>query len=381
MMENHSFDHFLGQYSQIRKDADGSDPSMCNKFEGENFCVTHDGPFHTDEPENFIPDVDQQIYNVKFGTMPSASSEPTMGGFVKNYMRYREKDRAAEVMQGLNQSTLPVLYKLVEEFALSDRWFSSVPGSTFPNRNFLHAATAGGVIDNTIPKLGYPLKTTFEALDKINISYGIYSASPMPSTLLYRYFRSPFRSPGKSMGQFYQECKSGTLPSYVFLEPAMYGIDQRLRNDQHPHAGSFYDIRRGERFYKEVYEGLRASPQWNDILFLLVWDEHGGFYDHVPPPINVPNPDGITHPTFDFTRLGIRVPAILVSPRIPRGLLIPKSDIFEHSSVSSTLHELFGMPYLTNRDANSKSFHIYANLTEPRTDCVMKLPDPAYSMT
>ena len=74
----------------------------------------------TEEPENFIPDVDQQIYNIKFGTMPSASSEPTMGGFVENYMRYREKDRAGEVMQGMNQSSLPVLYKLAEEFAISD---------------------------------------------------------------------------------------------------------------------------------------------------------------------------------------------------------------------------------------------------------------------
>ena len=153
MMENHSYDHFLGEYSQIRKDADGSNPSMCNKFEGQNFCVTHDGPFQyvkyssfclkligfllhyfiyftniffllkkksTDEPENFIPDVDQQIYNIKFGTMPSASSKPTMGGFVENYMRYREKDRAAEVMQGMNHSSLPVLYKLAEEFAISD---------------------------------------------------------------------------------------------------------------------------------------------------------------------------------------------------------------------------------------------------------------------
>ena len=97
--------------------------------------------------------------------------------------------------------------------------------------------------------------------------------------------------------------------------------------------------------------------------------------------MNVSNPDGITHPTFDFTRLGIRVPAILISPRIPRGLLIPKSDTFEHSSVSSTLHELFGMPYLTKRDASSRSFHMYANLTEPRTDCVITLPDPAYNMT
>lgn len=82
---------------------------------------SHIHPHSTDEPENFIPDVDQQIYNVDFGTMPDLHDDkPTMKGFVKNYLRYREKSRAAEVMQGLNETTLPVLYTLVQEYAISD---------------------------------------------------------------------------------------------------------------------------------------------------------------------------------------------------------------------------------------------------------------------
>ncbi|KAI8365959.1 phosphoesterase [Radiomyces spectabilis] len=381
MMENHSFDHFLGQLKDIRPDVDGSDASMCNPIDtsdDEQICVTHDGLFHTQEPENFIPDVNQQIYNIPFGTSPAPDASPNMKGFVANYVRYRGKDKAAEIMQGLNQSTLPVLYTLVQEYAISDRWFSSVPGSTFPNRNFLHAATAGGVVNNDIPPLGYPLTTTFEKLHAINVSYGIYSASPIPSTILYRYFRSPLRRPGTTMDQFYIDAEKGVLPSYTYIEPALFGVDQRLRNDQHPHAGSFYDIRRGELFYKQVYEALRASPQWNNLLFLLVWDEHGGFFDHVAPPTDVANPDGITDPSFDFTRLGIRVPAILISPWIPKGLLIPQTDIFEHSSVPSTLHELFGMDHLTARDRSARPFHTYANLSEPRTDCIKTLPNPAW---
>ncbi|KAG0168753.1 hypothetical protein DFQ29_010017, partial [Apophysomyces sp. BC1021] len=340
----------------------------------------------TEEPENFIPDVDQQLFNLDYGVQPRKNATPNMQGFVANYAMYRGEKRAAEIMRGLNESTLPVLYTLAKEYAVSDRWFSSVPGSTYPNRNFLHAATSGGVVTNDFPTLGYPFTTTFEMLDQIHVDYGVYSASPIPSTILFRYFRSPFRTPGKGMDEFFTDARSGKLPSYTYVEPAMYGVDQRLRNDQHPHAGKFYDIRRGEQFYKQVYEALRDGPQWNDLLFLLVWDEHGesislpGFFDHVPPPSGIPNPDNITNPTFDFTRLGIRVPAILISPRIPRGFVIPSSETFEHASVPSTLHALFSMPFLTFRDRSARPFHTYANLSIPRNDCISKLPDPAWNL-
>lgn len=220
------------------------------------------------------------------------------------------------------------------------------------------------------------------------------------------------------MDQFYEDCRNGNLPPYTFLEPAMFGVDQRLRNDQHPHAGAYYDIRRGEQFYKRVYEALRAGPQWNDTLFLLTWVSSLTVCDIMiiimrrvrmnmvvsmimlcrksitallirlfprlrtgsVSPDHVVNPDGKTHPTFNFTRLGIRVPAVLISPRVPKGLVLPKTDIFEHASVPSTLHALFNMPYLTRRDANALAFHGYANLSEPRTDCPETLPDPAWNM-
>ncbi|KAF7727430.1 hypothetical protein EC973_007499 [Apophysomyces ossiformis] len=384
MMENHSYDHFMGYFSRINPATDGSNPTMCNRMGSNKYCVSHDGLFHTEEPENFIPDVDQQLFNSEYGVQPHKNATPNMQGFVSNYAMYRGEKKASEIMRGMNETTMPVLYTLAQEFAISDRWFSSVPGnlhiyqkqngssnsdwvtyktlvlgSTYPNRNFLHAATSGGVVTNDFPSLGYPLTTTFEMLDRIHVGYGVYSASPIPSTVLFRYFRSPFRSP---------DARNGRLPSYTYVEPAMFGVDQRLRNDQHPHAGKFYDIRRGEQFYKQVYEALR------------IWDEHGGFFDHVAPPSGVPNPDNITHPTFDFTRLGVRVPAILVSPRIPKGLVIPSSEIFEHASVPSTLHALFGMPYLTLRDQYATPFHTYANLTTPRTDCVSKLPEPAWNL-
>ncbi|KAI8334978.1 phosphoesterase [Chlamydoabsidia padenii] len=302
-----------------------------------------------------------------------------MGGFLSNFILYRDPKYASEIMQGLNQSTLPVLYTLAQEYAISDRWFSSVPGSTFPNRNFLHAATSGGIVNNDIPKIGYNMTTVFEVMDQHAVNYGIYTASPFPYTSLFRYFRRPtMLQKYQNMDAFYKDSQAGRLPSYVYLEPAMFGLDDRVRNDQHPRANAFYDLRRGEQFYKKVYESIRSSPQWESILFLLVWDEHGGFYDHVAPPSNVVNPDGIVDPTFDFTRLGIRVPAIMISPWIERGLVLPRAHQLEHASVSSTLHALFGTPYLTRRDQQANTFHQFANLSVPRSDCPLILPEPAW---
>ncbi|CAO3617299.1 unnamed protein product [Cunninghamella echinulata] len=218
-------------------------------------------------------------------------------------------------------------------------------------------------------------------MDKYEVSYNIYTVSPVPYTYLFRYFRT-----AKSLKNikhhdietFYLDCKNGNLPSFVYLEPSMFGVDQRLRNDQHPRANAFYDLRRGELFYKQIYEAIRSGPQWKNILFLLTWDEHGGFYDHYPPPTNVVNPDGKSDPTFNFTRLGIRVPAVLISPWIPKGFVLPKEHTLEHASVSSTIHSLFGTPYLTRRDQQANTFHQFANLSTPRDDCPMKLPDPAW---
>jgi phospholipase C len=121
------------------------------------------------------------------------------------------------------------------------------------------------------------MTTIFERMDQQGIPYGIYTAGPFPYTTLFRYFRQPTKlEKHGSMEDFYNDCKAGTLGSYVYLEPAMFGLDYRLRNDQHPRANAYYDLRRGELFYKQVYEAVRSSPQWESMLLVLVWDEHGG---------------------------------------------------------------------------------------------------------
>jgi phospholipase C len=163
------------------------------------------------------------------------------------------------------------------------------------------------------------------------------------------------------------------LPNYVFIEPRYFDFLVWKANDYHPP----HDVRFGEYLVADVYATLRASKLWEKSLFILVFDEHGGFYDRLSPPRPVPNPDNQhSHdPFFGFTRLGVRVPAILVSPLIERGQV--DSTVFEHASVPATVKKLFGLPaFLTARDAAAATFESVLSLSTPRTDAPITLPVP-----
>jgi len=179
-------------------------------------------------------------------------------------------------------------------------------------------------------------------------------------------------------------CEEGNLPTYSFLEPRYYSLTSEFpANDQHPD----HNIEDGEIIIKWIYETIRASPQWNDVAFIITWDEHGGLYDHFPTPLNVPNPDGkiCDGPPFDFKRIGIRVPTVIVSPWVNKGSVVhrptngpfPDSE-YEHSSIISTISKVLGInKHLTKRDAWAGTFdHVFLNRTSPRTDCPTKLPPP-----
>jgi len=174
------------------------------------------------------------------------------------------------------------------------------------------------------------------------------------------------------------------FPPFSYIEPKFASSATGAAQDQHPD----HPITAGEATMKEVYETLRASPQWNDTLLIITYDEHGGFYDHVATPQDgVPKPDEFNAPAneakFNFERLGLRVPTILVSPWINKGTLISKPDgptntsRFEHSSLPATLGKIFGFKsFLTKRDEWAGTFEQYlTQRTTPRTDCPMTLPD------
>ncbi|GAA3431758.1 hypothetical protein GCM10018954_013590 [Kutzneria kofuensis] len=167
----------------------------------------------------------------------------------------------------------------------------------------------------------------------------------------------------------------------MFIEPDYGDVlvgarDFRGGNSQHPLA----DITDGERLIKTVYEAIRNSPHWEHSVLIITYDEHGGFYDHVPPPPAAPPEDRIVFPHnvhhgFAFDQLGVRVPAVVVSPLIPRGTV--DHTTYDHTSLLATVEHLFGLDPLTRRDAEANHLlHLFA-LPEPRRDAPTVLPDPA----
>jgi hypothetical protein len=182
------------------------------------------------------------------------------------------------------------------------------------------------------------------------------------------------------MPQFFEDVANNELPLYSWLDPQYSEDVFEPATDQHPD----HDVTMGEKLLKKIYESLRASDRWQDTLLIVYYDEHGGFFDHVPPP-NCPNPDGInsTHisPPFAFQRLGVRIPVVLVSPWIKKGTVghkpAPDQPQYCHSSLIHTMREQFApaSPPLTKREDWALTFDDLINLDEMREDCPMTLPD------
>lgn len=393
-MENRSFDHMLGWMKRLNPIINGVTGSESNRVTVSDPNNSPQEVIFFNDTSHYVVEPDpghsfQAIREQTFGSDEARPGPATMGGFAQQaYEVNGSIEMARHVMNGFRPEMVPVYEALVREFAVFDRWFASVPASTQPNRLFVHSATSAGATSN-IPALlakGYPQRTIFENLEKDGISFGIYYQN-IPATLFYRNLRKlKYITKFLPYGVFFKKhAKEGKLPGYVVVEQRYTDTKADPANDDHPS----HDVYQGQMFVKEVYETLRASPQWNQTLFVITYDEHGGFYDHVPTPVSgVPSPDGIVGPDpfkFEFDRLGVRVPTIVVSPWIEKGSVVhkatgpyPESE-YEHSSIPATLKKLFNLssPFLTNRDAWAGTFEsIVQTRTEPRTDCPVQLPTP-----
>ncbi|KAF5188295.1 Non-specific phospholipase c1 [Thalictrum thalictroides] len=385
-MENRSFDHVLGWLKSIRPDIDGLIGTESNRVNATDhnspeIFVSNDALFIDSDPGHSFQAIREQIFGSK-----NVSNPAPMNGFVQQAMNMSET-MAKTVMSGFKPGVLPVYTELANEFAVFDRWFASVPASTQPNRFYVHSATSHGATSNVRKDLihGFPQRTIFDSLDENDLSFGIYYQN-IPATLFFKSLRklkhvTKFHNYGL---KFKLHAKWGKLPNYVVVEQRYFDNEILPANDDHPS----HDVVMGQKFVKEVYETLRASPQWNETALLITYDEHGGFYDHVPTPVSgVPSPDGIIGPEpfhFRFDRLGVRVPSILISPWIEKGTVIhepngptPQSQ-FEHSSIPATVKKLFNLNsnFLTKRDAWAGTFEDQFYLRDtPRNDCPEKLPE------
>ncbi|KAJ4950439.1 hypothetical protein NE237_027271 [Protea cynaroides] len=391
VQENRSFDHMLGWMKSLNPEIDGvtgneSNPLSTSDPNSERIYFSNQSEYVDPDPGHSYQAIYEQVFGVAWSEENSTQKLlPTMEGFAMN-AEETETGMSVAVMNGFRPDAVPVYKELVSEFAVTDRWFASNPTSTQPNRLFVHSGTSHGLISNDTKILiqGLPQKTIFESLDEDGFSWGIYYQFP-PATLFYRNLRKlkyifkfhPFDL------EFKNHCKEGKLPNYVVIEQRYLDSSILRGNDDHPS----HDVSVGQKFIKEVYEALRSSPQWNEILFIITYDEHGGFYDHVPTPVaGVPSPDDIVSPApyyYQFDRLGVRVPTFFISPWIEQGTVLhgpsgpyPTSQ-FEHSSIPATVKKIFNLKdFLTKRDAWAGTFETLLTRTTPRTDCPVTLPDP-----
>ncbi|PIA60180.1 hypothetical protein AQUCO_00400811v1 [Aquilegia coerulea] len=384
VMENRSFDHMLGWMKKLNPEINGVDGTEFNPLSTTDPNSPH--IFFEEQSHYVDPDPGHSFQAIReqvFGSNVTSTTTPPMNGFAQQaFSMWNSTNMTQSVMNGFNPDMVAVYKTLVQEFAVFDRWFASVPSSTQPNRLYVHSGTSHGATSNNASLLikGYPQKTIFEEMDDAGFSFGIYYQN-IPATLFYKNLRKIKYIKNFHLYDltFKSHAKNSKLPNYAVVEQRYMDLKLFPANDDHPS----HDVYQGQMFVKEVYETLRASPQWNETLLVITYDEHGGFYDHVPTPVTgVPSPDGIVGPPpffFGFDRLGVRVPTIMISPWINKGTVVhgpngspfPTSE-FEHSSIPATVKKLFNLPtlFLTKRDEWAGTFEsIVLGRTQPRTDC------------
>jgi phospholipase C len=286
---------------------------------------------------------------------------PPLNGFVASFRTALQYDlkrapTTRELQQAMNcfdPIQLPALSALARNFVLCDHWFADVPGPTMPNRAFVHAATSQGYTYNADWKPKFDCKTLY---DRINAnpsrSWRSYYHDQDDILELYPYLKKDATNHVLFEGNFVSDVAGGKLPTYSFITPAFINSPQHPANSMHAPA----DVRPAEKLVADVYGALRAHPEvWKKTLLIVVFDEHGGYQDHVPPPATV-SPDGIAGRTdqsflvpFDFKRLGLRVPAILVSPWFKPAV---DSTVYSHATIPGSIIEALKLPggFLTKRD-------------------------------
>lgn len=380
MLENRSFDSMLGYLYPAGSNFDGLTGQESNPWNGGNVGVwtslqltPQAASIPDPDPRELFTDITEQI----FGAGQAPPSPPTMSGFVTSYMKTATNDPKA-VMHGFAPEQVPVLSTLAENFGVSDRWFASAPCQTWPNRLFVHTGTAAGYVDNTWRL--YEAETIFNRLTEKQRSWRIYHHDVPQSLMLARIWSELPEHLYSFEDHFAADALAGRLPNYSFIEPRYYpdAISGHMPNDQHPP----HNILFGERLIARVYDAVRNGPGWKQTLLIITHDEHGGIYDHVPPPAAIP-PDDQRPDNFAFDRYGVRVPAVIVSPWIPQGSIIrPPADAaypFDHTTILATLRRLFDLEPLTARDQAAPDLLHALSLPEPSNDGPASVPMPSVS--
>jgi phospholipase C len=383
MMENHSFDNLLGALPLVNPEVDG---------------LTFGPDKH---PSNSNPGTDHTPAEVSSFPCPNtaqakhvsqswkATHEQIAGGAMNGFVR---SSGAVEPMGYYTPELLPFAYSLAGNFTLANRWFCSVPGPTYPNRRFLLAGTAfGGTVTGagTLLDAPPPHGTIFDHLSDRNISWCDYFTD-VPMTAVIPSIILKHAAHHAPVSKFFHDCQAGTLPSVSFVDPgvgvissvasALASLPFPIKEILKIMGANFSDVPPaeteedpqnmyyGEAWAHRIVDAVLKSPKWKDTLLIYTYDEHGGYYDHVPPPGALP-PDDIPpalqpgDPPGGYDMYGPRVPAIVVSPYSKPGRV--SNLTYDHTSILATIQRKWNLPALSARDANANHIMDFLNPADP----------------
>ena len=387
MMENRSFDHMLGALKAQDSRIDGLNGDEFNPdTTGVEVKVRPEAAYQGQldpDPDHHFPGVNLQLFDGTTG--PPA--RPSMQGFVKSYFEQRrDREHSHKIMYYFTPERIPILTTLARSYAVFNGWFSSIPGPTLCNRAFAHYGTSFGQVGMNLFYLNVPYLSIYERMLKAGRTAKLYYFDQHSSSLeIVNLLKNQPRLFGL-YEDFLADCKKNRLPDYCFVEPNYNDHEDEsggewLASDQHPD----HHVLAGEAFIAQVYNAIRKNPTlWKNTLLLITYDEHGGIYDHVPPPDCTP--DGFeasaeatgTGKPFKFDRLGVRVPAVAVSPWIPKATVVAGTEdqangrAFEHASIPATVMEAFKVND-DNRSPREKAAKTFLDLLSdqmrPDSDC------------
>jgi phospholipase C len=360
MKENRSFDHLLGKlHDRGQPDAEAVPADFTNPdakgapvapFHATTTCIPYD-PYHQSDAVRDWIDGGKMDGFVR----RAAASTPSDGSFVMSY--YDESD-------------IPFYYWLARTYAINDHHFAPIASGTYANRAFYLFGSNGGVVDTGIE---YPPPSTpsiFHLLMNAGYTWAVYTDSEAFDGTLAWTKGDPGVRPIQAL---YDDLDHGTLPNVAFVDGVSY------IEDEHPVA----DLQVGEAWTKVIYDHAVNSPQWQRLAMLWVYDEIGGFADHVPPPAGACPPDPAQPP---FAGLGPRIPMAAISPWAKRNYV--SHVVEDHTAILRFIATLFDLPALGGRDANSTAlldlfdFSCGRDLSVPVAPasatggCLQKAPQP-----
>lgn len=411
MLENRSFDNMVGWLYEDRKNQPPvnipAPQHGSNTYEGLSTSANND--FWNPENEDFFhgkravrakvhrgardftvpnPDPEEHFRHMTFQLfgpqVPSKGAPNQMKGF---YLDYADASkRPADIMESYTTKQVPVISGIARDYAISDRWYASSPTQTWPNRAFVHLGTSLGKVNNwPYDPLHYNIDTIFNVLEGLTapwgqpVTWGVYNDSMLPSLThlqLPKLWDPSLEDHFLGIETFKEQARDGELPTYSFVEPS-FVFDP---NDEHPP----HDVRLGERFIGDVFNAVRNGKKWNETLLVITYDEHGGCYDHVPPPFGATPPDTASTygELFGFNRFGVRVPTLLVSPYIEAGTVFRSAGMpYDHTSILATLRDWLEIPPAKMlKSARIKAAPTFGNvltLDQPRTEGTAEKSMPA----